>query len=223
MAAAVVASAPFDQNDLHQLSWHGYFWYGNRLQMYPAAPYSTLSSGTYGLRMQYSVDNPIAYAEAHGNTLGGIFLDNTTYVFGNIENYRKSLWAYNAHGPLSFSYRTGETVQYFGDSMFDFTKALRSHLNAQDKVLMASVNPGTYVWFSPNVDVIGGECTGADTLDRIYARRTMGYGKVWSNLMVRADSDPPSPADVLAYLRQGLVLGYFPGFTGAYWREPSQL
>jgi hypothetical protein len=102
MAAAVVASAPFDQSDLHQLSWHPYFWYANRLQQYPVAAYSTMAAGTYGLRIQYGVDNQIAEAEGDGLNLGGIFLDNTTNVFGNIENYRKSLWAYNAHGPLSF-------------------------------------------------------------------------------------------------------------------------
>ena len=70
MAAAVIASSPYDQNDLYQLSYNPYFWYGNQLQMYPAAPYSTMPSGTYPLRMQYSVDNQIANAEDQGNTLG---------------------------------------------------------------------------------------------------------------------------------------------------------
>ncbi len=121
----------------------------------------------------------------------GIFLDNTTSVFGNIENYRKSLWAYN-NGPLSFSYRTGETVQYVGDSMDDFTGALRSYLNDQGMILMASITPGSYVWFAPNIDVVGGEVPGAETLDRAYARRTLGYGKVWTQSL-RPGARPPRP------------------------------
>ena len=64
MAAAVVASAPYDQNGLHQLSYNTYFWYGNRLQMYPAVPYSTLPGGTYHLLMEYSVDNQIEQARS---------------------------------------------------------------------------------------------------------------------------------------------------------------
>ena len=193
MAAAVVATAPYDTSDLHQLSWNSYYWYGNRLQMYPVLAYSTLPGSTYGLRKQYSVDNQIEEAEGYGNVLGGIFLDNTTYVFGNIENYRKSLWAYNK-GPLSFSYRTGETIQYVGDSMFDFTGALRTHLNDQDKILMASITPGSYVWFSHNVDVVGGEVGGAEVLDRIYPRRTMSYGKdLEQPLRPRPDRPDPGP------------------------------
>ena len=216
MADATVASAPHDENGLYPLSWHSYFWYGNRLQMYPVAAYSALSAGTADLRLQYSVDNQIEGAEDDGDVLGGIFLDNTTYVFGNIENYRKSLWAYNIHSPLSFSYKTGETIQYLGDSMFDFTKALRNHLNQQGKILMASITPGTYVWFAHNIDVVGGEVQGAEVLDRAYARRTLGYGKMWSNLYVPG-TIIPTQAQVLAYFRQALLLGFFPGFNGLYW------
>ena len=219
MAAAVIASSPYDQNGLYQLSYNPYFWYSNKLQMYPAMPYSTMANGTYPLRLQYSVDNQVAIAEDEGNTLGGVFLDNTTTVFGNIENYRKSLWAFH-NGPLSFSYRTGETVQYFGDSMDDFTGALRSYLNDQGMVLMASLTPGSYVWFSPTIDVVGGETGGAETLDRAYGRRTLGYGKIWTNLYVPG-SITPTQDKVLAYLRQALLLGFFPGFNGGYWDHSS--
>jgi len=219
MAAAVIASSPYDQNDLYQLSYNTYFWYSNRLQQYPVAAYSTIANGVYDLHLEYSVDNQISHAEDQGNVLGGIFLDNTTSVFGNIENYRKLLWAYNK-GPLSFSYRTGETVQYNGDSMEDYTGALRTHLNGQDKILMASLNPGSYVWFSPHNDVVGGEVAGTETLDRVYTRRTLSYGKVWSNLYVPG-STSPTQADVRAYLHQALLAGYFPGFNGGYWDNSS--
>ena len=144
-------------------------------------------------------------------------LDNTTATVGNIENYRKSLVAYN-NGPLRFSYRTGETIQYLGDSMADFNAALRSHLNAQGKILMASITPASYVWFAHQADVVGGEVAGVETLDRAYARRTLGYGKIWTNLSV----GPALPAaQVLTYLRQGLLLGYYPGFNGTYWDSSS--
>ncbi len=210
MAAAVIASSPYDQDGLYQLSYNSYFWYGNKLQQYPVAAYSTMTNGVYPPRLQYSVDNQIASAQSDGNTLGGIFLDNTTSDFGNVENYRKSLWAYN-NGPLSFSYRTGETVQYLGDAMADFTGALRSYLNDQGMILMASSNPGSYVWFSPNVDVIGSEVAGADNFDRTYARRTMSYGKIWTHLYVpRPDRPNPGqgprlpPAGPAARLLPGL-------------------
>ncbi len=217
MAAAVIASSPVDENGLYQLSYNTWFWFNNRLQMYPVVPYDTLPGGTYGLRRQYSVDNQIAAAQGAGNTLGGIFLDNTTSTFGNIENYRQDLWAYN-NGPLSFSYKTRKVVQYVGDSMDDFLEAFRDYLHSRNLVLMASITPGNYVWFAPKIDVLGGEVAGAEVLDRIYARRTLGYGKVWTNLFVPvSSSSPPTAAQVLAYLRQALLLGYFPGFNGTYW------
>ncbi len=219
MAAAVIASSPYDQDGLYQLSYNSYFWYGNKLQQYPVAAYSTMTNGVYPPRLQYSVDNQIASAQSDGNTLGGIFLDNTTSDFGNVENYRKSLWAYNK-GPLSFSYRTGETVQYLGDAMADYTGALRSYLNDQGMILMASSNPGSYVWFAPNIDVIGSEVAGADNFDRTYARRTMSYGKIWTPLYVPG-STTQTQAKVLAYLRQALLLGYLPGFNGVYWDNSS--
>ncbi len=216
MAAAVIASSPYDENGLYHLSDTPYFWYGNRLQTYPVAPYSTLPGGTYPLRTRYSVDNQISMAQSQGNTLGGIFLDNTTFVFSNIENYRKSLWAYN-NGPLSFSYKTGKTIQYNGDSMADFTAAFRSYVHSKNLVLMASLAPGDYVWFASNIDVVSGEVHGAEARDRAYSRRTLGYGKVSSTLFVPLSGTTPTAADVFAYLRQGLLLGYFPGFNGTYW------
>src|SRR5262249_30380089 len=57
----------------------------------------------------------------------------------------------------------------------------------------------------------------AQTLDRAYLRMTMGYGKVLTTLYIASTSTPPTAAQVLAYLRQGLLLGYFPGFSGRYW------
>ncbi len=71
MAAATVASAPYDENGLYQLSWHPYFWYGNRLQMYPVAAYSSLSGGIYDLRLEHSVDKQIERAEVLRRCPGG--------------------------------------------------------------------------------------------------------------------------------------------------------
>src|SRR6185369_3627643 len=80
----------------------------------------------------------------------------------------------------------------------------------------ASITPGSLTWFSPNIDVVGGEVAGVEVLDRAYARRTLGYGKVWTNLYVPG-SITPTQDKVLAYLRQALLLGFFPGFNGGYW------
>jgi hypothetical protein len=49
----------------------------------------------------------------------------------------------------------------------------------------------------------------------------MSYRKPWSNLYVPADGLVPDAVQVLAYLRQALLLGYFPGFNGTYWDNAS--
>jgi hypothetical protein len=50
----------------------------------------------------------------------------------------------------------------------------------------------------------------------------MSYGKPWSNLYVPpSGTGPPTAAQVLAFMRQGLLFGYFPGFNGTYWDNPS--
>src|SRR5262249_38483954 len=149
-----------------------------------------------------------------------IFLDNLASTFGNIENYRKSLWKYNL-GPLSFSYKTREPVQYFGDSMAEFVKAFSGYVHSKDLVLMISTTSGSYVWFAPNADLVGGEVPGAEVPSRAFLRRTLGYGKIWTNLYVPGDLTTFPAANVLAYFRQALTFGFHPGFTANYWASSS--
>src|SRR5262249_46402707 len=66
--AATVASPPYDENAPYQLSGTPSYWYGNRLQKYPTAPYPSMSDGPYPLITKYCVDDRIAEAEADGNT-----------------------------------------------------------------------------------------------------------------------------------------------------------
>jgi hypothetical protein len=57
--------------------------------------------------------------------------------------------------------------------------------------------------------------------DRAYLRRTLSYGKSMSNLLTSSTNTPPTAAQVLAYMRQGLLLGFFPGFAPEYWNSST--
>jgi hypothetical protein len=87
---------------------------------------------------------------------------------------------------------------------------------------MGSINPGAYTWFAANNDITGGECPGGfEAWERAYTRRTLSYGKSMSNLLTSSTNQPPTAAQVLAYMRQGLFLGFFPGFAPEYWNSPA--
>lgn len=220
MATSVIDTSPYDENGLQQLDYNGYYWRSSGgWQMYPTLPDPDIPGSRYDIVKQYSVDNQISGAQKYGNTLGGVFLDNITSNFGNVENYRKPLWAY-LNTPLSFSYATRRLTAYGGDSIAKFCASLRRYLHGQGLILMGSVNSGSYVWFASGLDVLGGEAQGADPINTAYVRRTMSYGKLWTNLFVPADFMAPDMTQVLTYLRQALLLGYFPGFNGTYWDSP---
>jgi hypothetical protein len=220
MARSVFDTAPWDENGLHQLEYNGQFWRRRGLQYYPMLPDPDIPGSRYGIVKKYSVDDRIAAAQDVGRTLNGIFLDNIGLTFANVESYRKPLWAY-LDTPLSFSYATGRVTAYSGDAIAKFCAALRAYLHGRGMVLMGSSSSVSHGWFAHVLDVVGGEAQGADPLEKAYTRRTFAYGKPWSNLFVPANDEPPSAAEVLAYLRQALFLGYFPGMNGVYWDEPS--
>jgi hypothetical protein len=220
MARSVFDTAPWDENGLQQLDWNGQFWRARGLQNYPMLPDPDIPGSRYGIVRKYSVDDRIAAAQDVGRTLNGIFLDNIGLTFANVESYRKPLWAY-LDTPLSFSYATGRVTAYSGDAIAKFCAALRAYLHGKGMVLMGSSSSVSHGWFAHVLDVVGGEAQGADPLEKAYTRRTFAYGKPWSNLFVPANDEPPGGAEVLAYLRQALFLGYFPGMNGVYWDEPS--
>jgi hypothetical protein len=60
---------------------------------------------------------------------------------------------------------------------------------------------------------------GAEAATTAYHRRALAYGKNWTNLYIATTS--PTAAEVLAYFRQALLLGYYPGFNGSYWTNSS--
>ncbi len=219
MAASIMETAPYDQKGLYPLFYNSYYWRsGGGWQKYPMLPDPEMPESLYGIVKEYSVDNRISAAERAGRSLGGIFLDNISANFANIENYRKSLWAY-LDSPLSFSYATGSVTAYGGDSIAKFCTRLRADLNVRGLVLMGSLN--TYAWFTSGLDIVGSESQGAGDLQRAYVQRALSYGKPWTNLFVPVGGAAPKEEEVLAYLRQALLLGYFPGFNGVYWDSPS--
>ena len=221
MAQSVLDTAPHDENGRHRLDYNSFFWKPRGLQNYPMLPDPDIPGSRYGIVKQYSVDHRVSSAKGSGNPLDGIFLDNMGLTYANVENYRKSLWAY-LNTPLSFSYATRRPTAYSGDAMAKFCVALRSYLHGKGLVLMGSSSSVSYSWFANVLDVVGGEAQGADPIDKAYIRRALSYGKPWTNLFVPIkDTGPPTAPEVLAYLRQALLLGYFPGFTGAYWANPS--
>jgi IPT/TIG domain-containing protein len=221
MAAAVVNSSPYDAAGNYEVLDNPYFWYNSYAQVYPVSPDPDIPAPSmYGVIRKYRVDNRIALAQSRGYTLGGIFLDDLTWVFSSLENSRRSLWAYS-NSPLSFSYSSRQVTLLNGFSMGEFTSAMKAYVHSKGLVLTGSITPGDYVWFAQDLDEMGGEVTdSAESFSRAYARRTLSYGKPWSNLFV-SHSTAPTASQVLGYLRQALLLGFFPGFNGAYWDDST--
>jgi hypothetical protein len=221
MAQAVINSSPYNAAGNYEVLDNPYFWYNSYAQIYPVSPDPDIPAPSkYSVIKKYSVDNRISMAQSAGNTLGGIFLDDLTWVFSTLQNYRRPLWAYS-NSPLSFSYTTRKVTLFNGYSLGEFTSGISSYVHSKGIILAGSMGPpGTLTWFGGNVDMMGGEVTdAAESFDKAYTRRTMSYGKQWSNLFV-SSSSAPSQATVLTYLRQALLLGYFPGFNGIYWDTP---
>jgi len=216
MAQATINSSPFDPSGLYQVFANSYFWYGKRLHIYPVSPDPDIPAPSmWSVVKKYRVDTKL------GGTTDGIFLDDITATFGNVENHRRSLWAHSDL-PLSFSYTSRKVVLYDGFSIGEFCTGMSAYLHSEGLVQAASINPGSYVWFAASQDMLGGEAEGAETADRAYLRRTLGYSKPWSNLLVNdTTSDAADAATVLKYLRQALLLGYFPGAAGEYWNSPA--
>jgi hypothetical protein len=221
MAQATINSSPHDPNGRYQVDADSYFWYRNRLQIYPVSPDADIPAPSmWSIATKYRVDGRLAWAADEGVRLDGIFLDDVTTTFAAVENYRRELWAYS-DVPLTFSWDTGRVMLLTGFSMAEFCGSFRSYVNDRNLILMGSMNPGVYSWFAPSFDVLGGESDGAEAIDRAYVRRVLGDGRPWSNLFVPPDRSVPTAGEVLAYLRQALLLGYFPGFNGIYWSNPS--
>ncbi|HEY7113888.1 MAG TPA: hypothetical protein VIA45_13225, partial [Thermoanaerobaculia bacterium] len=221
-AQAVIQCSPYDESGRYQLRANGYFWYANRLQIYPVSADPDIPAPSmWSVVKKAWIDRPLAKAAASGERLDGFFLDDMSDPFAAVENHRRSLWVYSDL-PLSFSYRSGKVVLYDGSSMFEFSQGLSRFAREKRLLLFGSPNPGATVWFAKYLDAFGGEVRGAETPDRAYLRRTLSYGKGFSNLLVSGSgSGSGGQATVEAYLRQGLLLGYFPGFDGRYWGDSS--
>ncbi|MGE5277053.1 MAG: hypothetical protein ACM3SU_08670 [Acidobacteriota bacterium] len=221
MARATLNSSPHDQAGRYQVFANSYFWYGNRLQIYPLSPFPEAPApSAWSVLTKYSVDGRIAWAAGRGNHLDGIFLDDLTTTFGAVRNERREHWAYS-DVPLTFSWRTGRVTVFDGFAMAAFCAAIRQFVHQRGLTLMGSLNPGSYAWFAPHLDFLGGEAQGAESDEQAYVRRVLGAGRPSSNLFVPAGGVPPKAAEVLGYLRQALLLGYFPGFNGTYWDNPA--
>ena len=220
MAQAVVNSSPFDERGRYQVEADPYFWYSRRLQIYPVSPDSDIPAPSiWSVLTHYWVDVPLESARRKGGRYDGLFLDDLSSTFAHVENHRRELWAYSDL-PLSFSYASGRVALYDGSSMAEFCAALRDREKAKGLFLFGSSNPGIVAWFAPHLDALGGEVSGAEPLDRAYVRRTVSYGKPWTNLLVpRSGGGAAAAPQVEAYLRQALLLGYFPGFDGRYWGD----
>jgi hypothetical protein len=122
---------------------------------------------------------------------------------------------------MAFSYATRRVMAFDGFAMADFYASFAEYLHPRGLILMGSITPDLYSWCAPSFDVLGGEVQGAESFDRAYVRRVLGNGRPWSNLLVPGNGVAPDAPTVLAYLRQALLLGYFPGFNGTYWKTPA--
>ncbi len=221
MAQAVINSSPHNESALYHVIGF-YFWYSGDLQGYPVSPDSDVPAPSmWSVVKKYTVDERASLWENRGNHLDGIFLDNLTYPFANLENHRRALWAYSDI-PLTFSYKTRKVMLYTGFSASEFYGSLRSYLAGKGMRLMGSSNSIDMIWVAPGLDIVAGEVHGAEGWPAAYQRRALSYGKNWTTLQVPSPGAGASTAaEVLAYFRQALLLGYFPGFNGSYWNTPT--
>jgi hypothetical protein len=114
MATAVVNSSPYDAAGNYEVLDRAYFWYNSYAQIYPVSPDPDIPAPSmYSVIKKYRVDNRISAAQSQGNTLGGIFLDDLTWVFSGLENSRRSLWPYS-NSPLAFSYASRQVTLFNG-------------------------------------------------------------------------------------------------------------
>ncbi len=219
MAQAVINCSPYDFAGRYQVEADSYFWYANKYQFYPLAPDPEIPApSVWSVLKKYCIDGRIQSAQEAGSRIDGFFLDDVTSTFAAVENHRRDLWSYSGF-PLTFSYDTTRVMTYDGFSMAELFASLRTYVHPKGLALMGSLNPPVYAWFAPSFDILGGEVNGADSLSRSYVRRVLGYGRPWTNLYVPNGAVTPGAADVLAYLRQALFLGYFPGFNETYWKS----
>ena len=117
MAKAVLQSSPYDESGRFQFGAKSYFWFGNRLQIYPVSPDPDIPPPSiWSLTRKYVVDRKEESSRRGGRHIDGVFLDDLTGTFASLENHRRSLWAYSDR-PLSTSWETGKVVLYNGFSM----------------------------------------------------------------------------------------------------------
>jgi len=221
MAQAIINSSPYNANQQYTVMDNYYFWYKNYIQIFPAfADPDIPAPSMYSVLKKYGVDNRIdMFANAGG--LDGVFLDNVSYIFMGIENHRRSLWAYSDF-PLSFSYASRKVVQFGGAPIAEFCQTLRTYLAGKNMGVMGSNTSVDLVWVAPWVDIVGGEVNANNDPTNVYLKRVLAYGKNWTNLFVPPQgTGAPTATEVLTYFRNALLLGYYPGFNGAYWSVPS--
>ena len=221
LAQAAINCSPYDDQGRYPVFEKPYFWYGNRLQIYPMSPDPEIPAPSFwSVALDYWIERPIATASKSGGRLDGVFLDDLSDNFASIENYRRPHWAYGDE-PLAFSYASGKVVRFNGLAMARFCAALRKRLHELKMVSFGSTSLGATGWFARHLDAMGGEVPGAEPEERVSVRRFFSYGKPWSNLLVPRGKEGLSSDVVAAYLAQALRLGFFPGFSGRYWTDRS--
>ena len=223
MAQAVINSSPYDPDGRYQLFANSYFWYGNRLQVYPVVADAEIPAPSmWSVLTEYGVEGTPRSAGADGQRLDGFFLDDATSTFGGVENHRRDLWAYSDF-PLTFSYATRRVMLF--DALLDgrlLPGPSATISRARDSCSWGAWIRRMYAWFAPYFDVLGGETPGADVASiGLRPPRPRQRPRPGATCSFRANGVAPGAADVLAYLRQALLLGYFPGFNGTYWRTSA--
>ncbi len=220
MARATIASSPWNEEGRYQL--FPSLWYGDRLQIYPASPDPDIPAPSlWNVLTRYNVDGRLEWARERDYQVDGIFLDDLTSTMAAIENYRRDLWAYS-DAPLTFSWKTQRVMLLDGFSMAEFCAGFP--VRGPPKIPSAHGQPE-----SPRLRVVcaapgrpRGRGAGSGVVrKRLRPPRARRGPPLEQSLCSSRQDSLRTAAEVLAYLRQALLLGYFPGFNGAYWTEPS--
>lgn len=163
-----------------------------------------------------------ARCRSEGLDLAGAYVDNVTW--SSVLNYRRDHHR-RCDVPLVFSHSTGELIQPLGWCLYDFCRELADRMHKQGKLTMG--NLVCERMFAHLFDVGGSEvheAVGGESAQRSLERRMLMYQKPIGLLWARSRlTEPPTHAEMEAYMDRCLLYGLFPSISWACKNAEAQV
>ena len=215
MAQATINSSPYNPSEQYQVHLKPKFWYGKRIQIYPVSPDPDIPAPSmWSVVKKYRVDTD---STDDRRRFPGRHLDELR------QRREPPAVALGLQRPAAVVFVRVAQGAALG-RVLDWRV-----LHGVERL---SPQQGPVQSGSIDADLLRLVCGGAGharrrgrrapSSDGAYMRRFLGYNKPWSNLLTNADELAAADgATVLKFLRQALLLGYFPGAAGEYWKSPA--